>query len=69
MRRTAAGLPYLAPELALLFKSKNTGNRPRPEDQADFERACPLLDPEQRAWLRWALAAVDPGHVWIDALA
>ena len=68
-RRTEAGVPYLAPELALLFKSKNTGNRPRPQDQADFERICAHLDAEQRAWLRWALAAVDPGHAWIEALA
>ncbi len=69
IRRTEAGLPYLAPELVLLFKSKNTGNRPRLDDQADFERMCPLLDAEQRAWLRWALSAVDPEHLWISQLA
>ena len=28
------GIPYLAPELVLLFKSKNTGNHERAKDQA-----------------------------------
>ena len=68
-RRTAAGVPYLAPELVLLFKSKNTGRHPRAQDQADFERAYPRLEPEARAWLRWALTAADPGHPWIGRLA
>ncbi len=68
-RRTPAGVPYLAPELALLFKSKNTGRHPRAQDQADFERVWPRLEPEGRAWLRWALTAADPGHPWIERLA
>ena len=68
-RRTQAGVPYLAPELALLFKSKNTGRHPRGKDHADFERAWPRLEPEGRAWLRWALTAADPGHPWIERLA
>jgi hypothetical protein len=70
-RRTAAGLPYLAPELALLFKSRNTSRppRPRPQDQADFDRTRPHLDAEQRAWLRWALVATQPEHPWIAELA
>jgi GrpB protein len=69
--RTTSGVPYLAPELVLLFKSKNTSanKRPRPQDAADFERAEPCLDPERRAWLRWALTAVEPEHPWIKRLA
>jgi hypothetical protein len=66
--RTSAGLPYLAPELVLLFKSKNTSGQPRDHDQSDFEQALPHLEPERRAWLRWALMASDPGHAWIDSL-
>ena len=66
--RTEAGVPYLAPELALLFKSKNTSGRERSKDQADFERACPRLEPERRAWLRWALTAASPGHPWLERL-
>jgi GrpB-like predicted nucleotidyltransferase (UPF0157 family) len=66
--RSASGIPYLAPELALLFKSRNTSNHDRPKDQADFERALPRLEPERRAWLRWALVATAPDHPWINQL-
>lgn len=67
--RTPAGVPFLAPELALLFKSRH-GQRPeRPKDQADFERVHPHLEPERRGWLRWALLATNPTHPWIERLA
>ena len=66
---TEGGIPYLAPELVLLFKSKNTSNRERLNDEADFERALPRLDSERRAWLRWALIATDPQHPWIPKLS
>lgn len=68
--KTESGIPYLAPELALLFKSKNTStsNQERPKDAADFERVLPHLDAERRAWLRWALTAVSPQHPWIPKL-
>ena len=62
------GIRYLAPELALLFKSKNTSNQERTKDQVDFERALPHLEPERRAWLRWALIATAPDHLWISQL-
>ncbi len=62
------GIPYLAPEIVLLFKSKNTGKRERPQDQDDFEQVLGLLEPERRAWLRWAVTASDPGHPWLGLL-
>jgi hypothetical protein len=62
------GIPFLAPELVLLFKSKNTSGKERSKDQTDFERTCTRLEPERRAWLRWALTAVDPSHEWIERL-
>lgn len=61
--RTADGIPYQQPEIALLFKAKHT----REKDQLDFEHVLPLLDPEARAWLADALAVVHPGHPWIAA--
>jgi GrpB-like predicted nucleotidyltransferase (UPF0157 family) len=67
--RTSRGIPYLAPELVLLFKSKNTGNRERSQDQVDYEKVYPYLQPEARAWLLWALTATDPTHPWIEQLA
>jgi GrpB-like predicted nucleotidyltransferase (UPF0157 family) len=64
-----AGIPFLAPELALLFKSKNTSNKPEHnKDQDDFEQVIPHLSAESRAWLRWALLATDPAHPWIERL-
>ena len=66
--RTEAGVAYLAPELVLLFKSKTTSGQERAKDQADFEKIFPHLEPERRAWLRWALVAIDPEHPWIERL-
>ena len=66
--KSESGIPYLAPELALLFKSRNTGNRERPKDQLDFEKILPHLEPERRAWLYWALVATSPDHPWIKQL-
>lgn len=66
--RTGGDIPFLAPELVLLFKSKNTSGRERPKDQADFERVFPHLEPERRAWLIWALMVTDPANLWIEPL-
>lgn len=66
--KSAGGIFYLAPELVLLFKSKNTGTHERPKDQRDFEKTLPHLEPERRAWLYWALMATSPDHPWIKEL-
>jgi hypothetical protein len=58
------GLPYLAPEIALLFKAKHREAR----DRIDFENATPALNPDVRRWLRDALEKTHPGHEWINAL-
>jgi hypothetical protein len=65
---TADGVRFLAPEVVLLFKSKTTGNRSRPQDQADFTSLYPQLTPAQRAWLRWALLVTEPQHPWLAQL-
>jgi hypothetical protein len=62
--RTHDGVPYLAPELVLLFKAKNT----RPKDQADFQAVLPGLAPRQRETLGRLLAWVHPGHAWLAAV-
>jgi hypothetical protein len=68
--RTADGIPYLAPELVLLFKSGSGGGggAGRDRDHADFENVITRLEPERRAWLRWALTATAPDHPWLIAL-
>jgi hypothetical protein len=58
------GLPRLAPEVVLLYKSKGS----EPKDDSDFSAAVPLMTPEQRQWLRHALAATQPEHPWLATL-
>jgi hypothetical protein len=58
---TPAGVPFLAPEIVLLFKAKHG----RPKDDADLDRVLPLLDGPRRRWLGEALARVHPGHPWL----
>jgi GrpB-like predicted nucleotidyltransferase (UPF0157 family) len=66
---TTQGIPFLAPELVLLFKSKNTSNKQeRSQDQIDFDAGHTHLEAERRAWLRWALFATEPTHPWIEQL-
>jgi hypothetical protein len=60
IRHTPDGIPYLAPELVLLFKAKHL----RPKDQSDFDETIPLMTPAQRRTLAELLARVHPGHPW-----
>ena len=65
IQRSLDDIPYLAPEIVLLFKAKN----PREKDEADFRGALPLLDQGQRGWLDDALAVISPAHRWRAAIA
>ena len=56
------GVPYLAPDLQLLFKSK----QPRAKDHEDAAQVIPALAVEQRAFLRAQLAT---DHPWQRLLA
>ena len=58
------GVPYLVPEIQLLYKAKYH----RPEDDADFEVAVGLMKRAQRRWLRHALQTHHPGDPWIARL-
>jgi hypothetical protein len=60
---TADGVPYLVPEVCLLFKAKAV----RDKDRADFEITLPRMSAMQRAWLHPAPERVHPGHDWISA--
>ena len=57
-------IPYLAPEIQLLYKAKGL----RPKDEADFARTLPALDEKSRQWLAQSLALVHPGHAWLTKL-
>lgn len=54
--RSVGGVPYLAPELQLLFKAKD----PRPKDDLDAEAVLPHLDPSKQGWLADRLPADHP---------
>ena len=64
VRHSADGLPYLAPEIQLLYKSKG----PRERDDMDFVEICPLLAADARSWLCDALKLTIPHHRWIAVL-
>lgn len=64
IRRTADAVPYLAPEIVLLFKAK----APREKDDYDLARALPLMQADSRAWLVDALRRVHPGHRWLERI-
>ncbi|WP_166984263.1 nucleotidyltransferase domain-containing protein [Paramicrobacterium fandaimingii] len=59
------GIPYLRPEIQLLYKAKGD----RAKDRADLENVLPRLDRERRAWLADALTREDTRHPWLDVLA
>ena len=65
IRRSALGIPYLAPEIQLLYKS----HRMRQQDQADFAHIVPKLDRRSRQWLRDGLQLIEPSHPWLPTLA
>jgi hypothetical protein len=58
------GLPYLAPEIVLLFKAKHLEAR----DRVDFDHAIPALSVDARRWLRDAIEKTHPGHEWLKVL-
>jgi hypothetical protein len=60
--RTTEGVPYLAPELQLLYKSKD----PRPKDDADAAQVILDLDARRRELLARML---EPDHPWQRLLA
>jgi uncharacterized protein CbrC (UPF0167 family) len=64
IHHTQDGIPYLAPELVLLFKAKHA----RRKDQADFDNTVPNLTPAQRETLAELLARVHPEHHWLADL-
>lgn len=58
------GVPTAAPEVLLFFKAME----PRRRDWRDFVAFLPHLTASQSSWLREAIARVDAGHPWVDAL-
>jgi hypothetical protein len=58
------GVPFLRPEVVLLYKSSERS----PKNDTDFAAALPRLSREARLWLREALEIQDARHPWVEAL-
>lgn len=58
------GISFVAPEIQLLYKSKNR----LPKDEADLAAALPAMSANQIAWLRYALQVHDSDNPWITVL-
>ncbi|WP_427889287.1 hypothetical protein ACQHIV_38640 [Kribbella sp. GL6] len=61
---TRDGVPYLAPEIALLFKSRSD----RAKDTTDFHDVAALLDRSRRTWLHDHIVPRYPEHAWLPEL-
>ena len=61
--KTSSGVPVLAPEIVLLYKSSATD-----EYAEDFRNAAPALDASARAWLKESLAKLYASHPWAEEL-
>jgi hypothetical protein len=57
-------MPYLNPEITLLYKTKNT----RKKDHDDFITVKDFLSEKQKEWLKNAIILQEPNHRWIDLL-
>ena len=62
---SASGLPALAPEIALLYKSSQPDD---PWNHADLHAALPALSEDARRWLIEALRRANPAHPWLVTL-
>jgi hypothetical protein len=68
IRHDPAGIPYLAPEVVLLFKAKG----PRSKDEADLRAVLAHLPKDRRRWLAEGLALVSGQggeHPWRSAVS
>jgi hypothetical protein len=64
---TRDGIPYLRPEIQLLYKGGSSVRRPK--DDGDFLTVLPLLGDTARRWLAGALRTQFPaGHDWLARL-
>ena len=64
VERTLDGIPYVRPEIVLLFKAKDA----RPKDESDLAAVLPRLDRARRGRLRTWIELVHPGHFWLGDL-
>lgn len=67
IRHTADGIPYLSPQIQLLYKARQTIPA---KDALDFATVLPFLNAIESNWLLASLKIIFPdGHPWIDVLS
>ncbi|WP_111474438.1 nucleotidyltransferase domain-containing protein [Methylobacterium sp. XJLW] len=64
VRVSEEGIPYLAPEIVVLFKAKHC----RDKDQADFELCLPKFSAGEKEKLVIWLNNLHPNHEWLTPL-
>ncbi|KAA0549581.1 hypothetical protein FZW96_06265 [Bacillus sp. BGMRC 2118] len=64
MNKTEEGIPYLQPEIVLLYKAKHT----RHKDDLDFYHTLPCLNQSQRDWLKNSIELSISHHKWLADL-
>jgi hypothetical protein len=62
---STGALPFLAPEIVLLFKSR----APAAKDDADLATALPRLDDRSVTWLREAIVVTGGADRWVETLS
>jgi hypothetical protein len=62
--RSRDGVPYLSPEVVLLYKAKIRSAK----DDADLLAVLPHLGSDDREWLASAIELAHGPHVWLDML-
>jgi hypothetical protein len=65
VRHGTSGIPYMAPEIVLLFKAKHA----RDKDTADLRNCLPFMTDSERDWLAQAIDVVYPQpHPWRELI-
>lgn len=63
-QQTTNGLPYIKPEIQLLYKGGSS--KIREKDLQDLIHVLPCLDKQEKLWLETSLTKQFPeGHQWL----
>ncbi|MCL2528508.1 MAG: hypothetical protein FWE42_08840, partial [Defluviitaleaceae bacterium] len=66
------GIPYLAPEIILFYKSGRNSSEnayAKPRTEIDFKAVMPMLSEESRKWLLDSIKVTYPdGYGWLEGL-
>jgi hypothetical protein len=63
---SVSGIPILAPEIVLLYKSKNVEASPY---VGEFKKVLPYLSSEARDWFFAAVRKLYANHVWLEDIS